>query len=81
LHESRDLFRRHVAHNGENHLTWGVFPGVKAHDVGMGNLVERFFSSVQRPAIGMAMKDQLIEGFHCDMAWIVVVARHFPKYL
>ncbi len=81
LHECRDLFRRHVAHDRENHLTWRVFPGVESHDVGMGNLVERLFGPVEGPAIRVAVKNQLIEGFHRDMARIIIVARHFAQDL
>ena len=48
--------------------------GMKLLNVGDSDSIQRVFGAMSRPAIGMAMKNQLMEGLHGHVAGIVVIA-------
>ena len=81
LHQCGGLFKRDVADDGEDDLGRGVFLPVKGLHVGQGDLVECLLRSIDRPTVGVTVEDELIEGFHGDMARVVVVARHLTQEL
>ena len=81
LYQRGGLFDRDVADDGEDDLGRGVFPPIKGLHVGQGDLAERLFRSIDRPTVGMAVEDELIERLHGDMARVVVVACHLAQQL
>src|SRR5512141_2602853 len=76
LYQGSGLLKRDVAHDGQDDLRRRIFAPVEGLHIGQGNFAERLLRSIDRPAVWMPVEDELIERFHSDMAWIVVVAGH-----
>jgi hypothetical protein len=81
LDQHRRLILRQVPDDDQDRLIWQVFPGVKLLDVRNRNFVERLFRAMGRPAVRMAVKNQLVEGFHRHVSGIIVITDDFAEDL
>ena len=81
LDEGHRLFLSQVPDNDEDRLIGEVLSAVKLLEVGYRDPVQGFFRPMGRPAVGMAMKDQLMEGLHRHVAGIVVIAHDLAEDL
>jgi hypothetical protein len=81
LDQSGGLILCQVPYDDQDRLIRQVFSGVELLDVRDRNFVERLFRAMGRPAIGMAVKNQLVEGLHGHIPGIIVIADDFAEDL
>ena len=81
LDEGRRLFLGEVSDDDEDRLIGQIFPGVKLLNVRDRDFAQGLFRAMGGPAIGVAMKDELMKSFHRHISWIVIIAHDLAEDL